>query len=117
MAHQHMEVTLMRTLPIILAGVLCAIGFAEDKAPAKKAPAASAAPAMPKPGPEMKELRDLIGSWTTDEKFEQTPFMPAGTGAGVNTTRLGPGGFSVIMDQRSKGSMGSFTGHGRFAWD
>jgi len=72
---------------------------------------------MPKPAPEMKELRDMIGVWATDEKFEQTPFMPAGTATGTNTVRLGPGGFSILMEQRSKSTMGPFTGHGVFTWD
>jgi len=65
----------------------------------------------------MKELRDMIGVWATDEKFEQTPFMPDGTATGTNTVRLGPGGFSILMEQRSKSPMGPFTGHGVFTWD
>ena len=44
--------------------------------------------------------------------------MPSGGSAsGVNTVRLGPGGFSVLMEQRSKSSMGPFAGHGVMTWD
>jgi len=44
--------------------------------------------------------------------------MPGGgAGTGVNTVRLGPGGFSILMDQRSKSAMGPFVGHGVFTRD
>ena len=73
---------------------------------------------MPKPAAEMKDLRDLVGSWTTEENYEKSPFMPeGGAGTGTNTVRLGPGGFSVLMEQRSKSAMGSFSGHGVLTWD
>jgi hypothetical protein len=103
----------------MLAAGLCLAAVAQEKsAPKKKAaPPAAGAPAMPKPAPEMKELRALIGVWTTDEAYEATPMGPAGTGSGTNTVRLGPGGFSVTLDQRSKGSMGPFNGHGIYSWD
>src|SRR5262249_17499224 len=83
----------------------------------KKSSGSTSMPA-PKPAAEMKELRDMIGVWATDETYEPSPFMPSGgTGAGTNTVRLGPGGFSIVMDQRSKSAMGPFTGHGVFTWD
>jgi Protein of unknown function (DUF1579) len=107
-----------RLIVILAAGLLCL--SADDKTPAKKKSTGSAASSMPmpKPGPEMKELSYMVGTWATDEKFEPTPYMPSGGSAtGTNTVRLGPGGFSVLMDQRSKSSMGPFTGHGVFSWD
>ena len=103
---------------LLAAGLLCLAASAQNKPAASKKSGAAAAPAMPKPAAEMKELRDMIGTWASDEKFEQTPFMPAGgTGSGTNTARLGPGGFTVLMEQRSKSTMGSFSGHGVFTWD
>ena len=117
----------MKTFVTILAaGILCTAAYTQDKGDAKKAEAkksttkksATGAPAMPKPAPEMKDLTDLVGTWTTDETAEQTPFMPAGTATGTNTVRLGPGRFTVLMDQRSKSSTGmSFYGHGLLTWD
>ena len=103
---------------VLTAGLLCFAASAQDKPAGKKKSAAPAGMASPKPAPEMKELRDLIGTWTSDEKFEVSPFMPSGgTGSGTNTVRLGPGGFTVVMDQRSKSAMGTFTGHGILTWD
>ena len=105
---------------LLAAGLMCFAAFGDDKPATKKKGAAAAAgmPPMPAPAPEMKELRDMVGVWTTAEKFEPSPWMPAGgTASGVNTARLGPGGFSVIIDQRSKSAMGPFTGHGVLTWD
>ena len=101
---------------ILTTGLLCFAAFAQDKPAKKTSPPAGMA--MPKPAPEMKELRELIGTWNTNETFEASPMMPnGGSASGVNTVRLGPGGFSVLMEQRSKSSMGPFAGHGVMTWD
>ena len=103
---------------VLVSGLLCGAVTAQEKSAAKKKSApADAAMAMPKPAPEMKELRALIGSWITDEAFEASAMGPAGTGTGTNTVRSGPGGFSVLIEQRSKGSLGAFSGHGVYSWD
>jgi hypothetical protein len=66
----------------------------------------------------MKVLTDFVGTWATEETFEKSPMMPEGGSAtGIGTTRLGPGGFSVLIDQNSKTSMGAFRGHGVQTWD
>src|SRR5712692_3761717 len=107
-----------RLTTILAAGLVSFAAFAQEKPATKKKAAEPAGMPMPKPAAEMKELRDFIGVWTSDEKFEPSPMMPpGGTGTGTNTTRLGPGGFSVLMDQRSKSAMGPFSGHGVFTWD
>jgi hypothetical protein len=112
-----MRKTLGLTL-VLVGGMLCVALPAQEKSPAKKKSApAGAAMAMPKPAPEMKELHPLIGTWTTDEAYEASAMGPAGTGTGINAVRSGPGGFSVLVEQRSKGSMGAFTGHGVYSWD
>src|SRR3954464_2852035 len=104
-------------LPYILAAaLLCVTASAQDKkADTKKAPAGMQ---MPKPAPEMKTLRSRIGTWTSEETMEPTPFTRnGGTATGTNTIRNGPGGFSVVMDHRSKGTMGPFSGHAILTWD
>lgn len=111
----------MRTLQLktlFAAGLLCFAASAQNPPAKSKKSTAAAGPAMPKPAAEMKDLRAMIGIWSTDEKFEPGPMMPpGGTGAGTATVRLGPGGFTVIVDQRSKNAMGSFAGHGVYTWD
>ena len=103
---------------IFAAGLLCLTALAQDKPAGKKKSDGAASMQPPKPAPEMKELRDLIGTWSTDETFDPSPWMPSGgTATGTNTVRLGPGGFSVIMEQSSKSAMGAFRGHGVMTWD
>jgi hypothetical protein len=105
-------------ITILAVGVLCFTASAQEKSAAKKKSSAASSTPMPKPAPEMKELRDLIGTWATEDTFEPGPMMPSGgTATGTNTVRLGPGGFSVLMDQVSKSAMGPFRGHGVMAWD
>ncbi len=111
----------MKTLiTLFTAALLCSSAVAQETSAPKKGksgtPTASG-PAMPKPAAEMKDLRALVGTWNTEETFEQTPMMPAGTATGTNTVRLGPGGFTVLMEERSKGSLGAFSGHGVLTWD
>jgi hypothetical protein len=97
--------------------VFCFAAFAQKEAAKKKSTSGPGMP-MAKPAAEMKDLRDMIGTWSTDEKFEPSPWMPSGgTGTGTNTVRIGPGGFTVLMEQRSKSAMGPFSGHGVLTWD
>jgi len=103
-------------LTLLAAGLLCFTASPQEKSATKKK-SADAGMSMPKPAAEMKELRVLVGTWSTDETFEPSPFMPGGTATGTNTVRLGPGGFTVLMDQRSKSTMGPFAGHGVLTWD
>src|SRR5947209_6570819 len=98
----------MKLMCLVTAAMLCVTASAQDKKSEKKADTkkASAGTQMPKPAPEMKALRDFIGTWTSEETMEPSPFSPnGGTATGVNTVRNGPGGFSVMMDHRSKGAM------------
>src|SRR5438034_656690 len=64
-------------LTLLAAAGLSITGAAQDKSSAPKKSADNAAMSMPKPAPEMKELRGMIGTWTSDEQYEVSPFMPA----------------------------------------
>jgi hypothetical protein len=103
---------------LLLAG-LCGLALcAQDKPAAKKKTESAAAGALPKPAPEMKELRELIGTWSYDEAWEPSFLLPnSGTGTGTVTARLGPGGFTVLMDLQVKNTMGAYRGHGMLTWD
>lgn len=72
---------------------------------------------MPKPAPEMESMKWMVGKWAVNETHEPGPMGPGGKGKGTMTVKLGPGGFSHIMDYESKGPMGMFAGHGLSAWD
>jgi len=107
------------TLPLstLLFASLCGLVLcAQDKPAAKKKTETSAASPLPKPAPEMKELRQLIGTWSIDDSWEPSFLLP-NSGTGTYTARLGPGGFTVLMDMKEKSTMGDYTGHGMFTWD
>jgi len=73
---------------------------------------------MPKPAAEMRVLLGLIGSWTTHETIEPSRDIPSGaTSSGTMIVRLGPGGFSIVLNHRSKGPMGPYAGRGVIAWN
>lgn len=82
---------------------------------------ASAGMEAPKPSPEIEKLTKwLVGTWQTEEKFAPAPEfgMPnGGSGKGTSVVKLGPGGFSVIDDYKSRNVMGRFAGHGVTYWD
>ena len=103
---------------VLAAGFLCVGAYAQDKPAAKKKSGGAAGMQMPKPAPEMKFLTEFVGTWSTEETMEKSPMMPeGGTATGTNVTRLGPGGFSIFIDQNSKSAMGPFRGHGVETWD
>ena len=72
-----------------------------------------------KPAPEMERLSKMfVGSWRTSEKHEPGKIAPkGGTGNGSDTTRLGPGGMSLIYDYKSSDPTGKFAAHGILWWD
>jgi hypothetical protein len=74
-----------------------------------------------KPSPEIQKLaKAMVGRYTTKETHEAGPFMPTGgTGTGLATFALGPGGYSILETYQSKtGPMGAkFRGHGVIWYD
>jgi hypothetical protein len=90
-------------LSISLLASLCALVlYAQDKPAAKKKTESAAAGALPRPAPEMKELRELIGTWSYEAAWEPSPGVSnSGTGTGTYAARLGPG---EAMPERSGGT-------------
>lgn len=108
--------------------ICCGLLYAQDADKKKDAkPAAKAAKEKPKapagmpavkPAPELvKFTKAVAGNWTTAEKHEASPFMPAGGSTGMGVLRPGPGGMSLVLDYKSKGDMGPFAGHGVTWWN
>ena len=92
----------------------------KDHKPAEKKDAAAAAAQAPqKPAPEqVKLMKTFGGSWTVSGKTEAGPAGPAESASGTETSRKGPGGFSVVTDAKMKFErMGPFAGHGVMYWD
>ncbi len=80
---------------------------------------ASKQEAAMKPAPEMERLQKLyLGTWDYTETYSKTPSNPqGGSGTGVYTSELGPGGYSVVNRFHSKGTAGDFEGLLVMTWD
>ena len=100
---------------ILAALALCA-GAEEPKKP--QAPAApQGMPPAPKPGPEQDVLKTHVGTWDATVEMWMEPGKPAVTSKGVDTTVLGPGGFSILTDFKGEFLGGPFSGHGVMTYD
>jgi len=72
-----------------------------------------------KPGAaEMNRLGFYLGNWTYTETYPKSAMAPQGaTNTGVYTSKLGPGGNSLVNTFHSKGPVGEFDGMLVFTWD
>src|SRR4051794_23471355 len=80
---------------------------------------AQAQEARAKPGAaEMKRLGFYVGNWTYTETYPKSSMAPQGaTNTGVYTSKLGPGGNSLLNTFHSKGPAGDFEGMLVLTWD
>src|SRR6476469_8565157 len=69
----------------------------------------------PKPAPEMEKLNFYLGEWDYTETYGKSANGPKN--AGVYTSKLGPGGNSLINTFHSQGPVGDFEGLMIFTWD
>jgi hypothetical protein len=82
---------------------------------AEKPPIAPAA----KPGAaEMDRLKFYLGEWDYTETYPKSAFYPnGGKNTGVYTSKLGPGGNSMVENFHSQGPVGDFEGLIVMTWD
>jgi len=85
---------------------------------AEKPAAIPTAPAA-KPGvAEMERLKFYLGEWDYTETYPKSAFSPnGGKNTGVYTSKLGPGGNSLINTFHSQGPVGDFEGLLVMTWD
>jgi hypothetical protein len=72
-----------------------------------------------KPGvAEMERLKFYLGEWDYTETYPKSGFSPTGgKNTGVYTSKLGPGGNSLINTFHSQGPVGDFEGLLVMTWD
>jgi hypothetical protein len=99
---------------------VAAFGFAVLLGLAALAPGAAqekpaAAPATaPRPGAaEMERLKFYLGEWDYTESYPKN----GGQNTGIYTSKLGPGGNSLVQSFHSHGPMGDFEGLLVITWD
>ena len=87
----------------------------QEKTAARKAE--SAAPAKPGAA-EMERLKFYLGEWDYTETYPKSPAYPnGGKNTGVYTSKLGPGGNSLINTFHSQGPVGDSEGLLVMTWD
>jgi hypothetical protein len=102
----HTGAVFMVALVVMLAATLT-MGAGQDK-PAKQSSAAAARPGAM----EMERLTFYLGEWDYTETYPK-----GGKNTGVYTSKLGPGGNSLINTFHSTGPMGDFEGLLMLTWD
>lgn len=77
-----------------------------------------AAPAAKPGAAEMERLKFYLGEWDYTETYPKSAFSPnGGKNTGVYTSKLGPGGNSLINTFHSQGPVGDFEGLLVMTWD
>ena len=77
-----------------------------------------AAPAAKPGAAEMERLKFYLGEWDYTETYPKSAFAPnGGKNTGVYTSKLGPGGQSLVNSFHSQGSVGDFEGLIVMTWD
>ena len=114
---KNMRRVRIATISIVL--VLCGPLWAErQEKTAEKPAAASVAPAVKPGAAEMDRLKFYLGEWEYTETYPKSGFSPnGGKKADVYTSKLGPGGNSLINTFPSQGSVGDFEGLLVMTWD
>jgi hypothetical protein len=113
----------VRTIGAMVAAIVLSVplGAALQEKTTEKPAATSAAPAVPaaKPGvAEMERLKFYLGEWDYTETYPKSAFAPnGGKNTGVYTSKLGPGGNSLINTFHSQGPVGDFEGLLIMTWD
>lgn len=108
---KNRHVVLCLSMGVLIGGLLLAkAASAKRQEAAAKAPAAAQAP---KPGlAEMERLKFYLGEWDYTESYEG-----GGANTGLYTSKLGPGGYSLINTFHSQGPMGDYEGVIVYTWD
>jgi hypothetical protein len=76
------------------------------------------AQAAPKPTPEMDRPKFYLGEWDYTETYLKTACNPnGGKNTGIYTSKLGPGGNSLINTFHSQGPAGDLEGLLILTWD
>jgi hypothetical protein len=106
--HAIAAITLTGTVAILLS---LPVRAARQESKAANSPQQN----KPKAAPEMEKLNFYLGEWDYTEIYGKSTDGPRNTG--VYTSKLGPGGNSLINTFHSRGPVGDFEGLQIFTWD
>lgn len=98
---------------LALTTAICATAWSAHQQKSADAPALAS-----KTAPEMDRLKFYLGEWDYTETYPKSAFSPNGAkNTGLYTSKLGPGGNSLINGFHSKGPVGDFEGLLVITWD
>ena len=107
----------VRMTAVIFAALLLSLplwAMRQEKTAEKPAVAATVKPGAA----EMERLKFYLGEWDYTETYPKSASYPnGGKNAGVYTSKLGPGGNSLINSFHSQGPVGDFEGLLLMTWD
>jgi hypothetical protein len=100
-------------LTLTLATLACANAWS-----ARQQKSADAPEPASKSAPEMDRLKFYLGEWDYTEAYPKSASYPnGGKNTGLYTSKLGPGGNSLINGFHSRGPVGDFEGLLLITWD
>jgi hypothetical protein len=103
----------LTALTLTLVTLTCANAWS-----ARQQKSADAPEPLSKSAPEMDRLKFYLGEWDYTETYPKSASYPnGGKNTGLYTSKLGPGGNSLINGFHSKGPVGDFEGLLLITWD
>jgi hypothetical protein len=109
-AHRNTAIT---TTALIMTIAICAAARSVRQQTSADAPKSTS-----KSAPEMDRLKFYVGEWDYIETYTKSAFYPdGGKNTGLYTSKLGPGGNSLINGFHSKGPVGDFEALLVITWD
>jgi hypothetical protein len=108
----------VQKIAITAAGLIFTVAiYGTARASHEQKDAEAHAPA-PKSTPEMERLKFYLGEWDYTETYAKSGAYPnGGKNTGVYSSKLGPGGNSLINGFHSQGPAGNFEGLLVITWD
>jgi hypothetical protein len=105
--------TAVATVILTMTIALCATAWSARQQKNTEAPQPA-----PKSAPEMDRLKFYLGEWDYIETYRKSAAYPNGSkNTGLYTSKLGPGGNSLVNGFHSKGPVGDFEGLLVMTWD
>jgi hypothetical protein len=105
--------TAVATVILTMTIALCATAWSARQQKNTEAPQPAA-----KSAPEMDRLKFYLGEWDYTETYRKSAAYPnGGKNTGLYTSKLGPGGNSLVNGFHSQGPVGDFEGLLVMTWD
>lgn len=105
--------TALAATTLIITSVICTAAWAACQQETETKPES-----VSKASPEMQRLNFYLGEWEYTESYPKSRAFPEGAkNSGVYTSKMGPGGNSLINSFHSKGPAGEFEGLLVITWD